>query len=196
MIERVDPGAPEVIRDVFGAAYHWACATLSGRGRILDVGGGTERLGKHLLYGDVTDVDADPACGCDYTASVTDLPFADGAFDFVTCFETVEHVATPLAAVAELVRVASRVVLLSSVNASGPTWLPGGIPIWKGADNPYHLAEMDTAGFARLLDGLPVQFFSLMPTEYPDCGEFVIIRGLHPGGIVNYARIHADRARS
>lgn len=46
-------------------------------------------------------------------ASVTDLPFADASFELVLCLEVLEHLDDPAAAVAELVRVGARDVVVS-----------------------------------------------------------------------------------
>ncbi|HEY7032714.1 MAG TPA: methyltransferase domain-containing protein [Thermomicrobiales bacterium] len=47
------------------------------------------------------------------TASIFDIPFADGSFDVVGCFEVLEHQEDPSAALRELARVAHRAVVLS-----------------------------------------------------------------------------------
>jgi len=49
-----------------------------------------------------------PVCG-----SVLELPFARASFDAVVCLEVLEHLEDPAAAVAELLRVARRAVVLS-----------------------------------------------------------------------------------
>ncbi|MGH2558456.1 MAG: class I SAM-dependent methyltransferase [Thermomicrobiales bacterium] len=47
------------------------------------------------------------------TANIFELPYEDGAFDVVGCFEVLEHLPNPSAALAELARVAQRAVVLS-----------------------------------------------------------------------------------
>ena len=47
------------------------------------------------------------------TAGLLALPFADGSFDFVGCFEVLEHLPDPAPALRELARVARRGVVLS-----------------------------------------------------------------------------------
>ncbi len=47
------------------------------------------------------------------TASIYDLPYPDGRFDAVGCFEVLEHQADPAPALRELARVSSRAVVLS-----------------------------------------------------------------------------------
>lgn len=46
-------------------------------------------------------------------ASIYDLPFADGEFDVVGCFEVLEHLDDPRRALRELARVSRRALLLS-----------------------------------------------------------------------------------
>lgn len=46
-------------------------------------------------------------------ANILALPFADGSFDVVGCFEVLEHLADPGKALRELARVAGRAVVLS-----------------------------------------------------------------------------------
>lgn len=49
------------------------------------------------------------------TLNLTSLPFADGAFDAVVCSEVLEHLVRPVEAVSELVRVARRYVIVTSL---------------------------------------------------------------------------------
>lgn len=51
--------------------------------------------------------------GAFLTASLLQLPFPDGAFEFAGCFEVLEHLPDPAAALAELSRVARRGVIVS-----------------------------------------------------------------------------------
>lgn len=46
-------------------------------------------------------------------ASIYELPFSDGQFDVTGCFEVLEHLHDPLAALRELSRVTSRAVVMS-----------------------------------------------------------------------------------
>jgi len=57
------------------------------------------------------------------TMNVARLPFADGAFDVVLSSEVLEHLVRPLEAIAELLRVARRYVVLTSLEAlSASRW--------------------------------------------------------------------------
>lgn len=184
--ERVTIDAPEVIKDLLVLPYLWVLGQLGTHETVLDVGGGEVRAGYRLL--DAKDIDVDEKLGNDFTGSITALPFKDGEFDTVTCFETIEHISTPLQGLSELVRVAKNRVFLGSVNSAGPSWLRGGIAIWKGADNKFHLNEMDNEQFKNVLKGLNVKFYSTMQSVYPQ-DEFVIVEGNHKDAIVNYAVI-------
>jgi uncharacterized protein YbaR (Trm112 family) len=51
------------------------------------------------------------------TAKLPQLPFADGAFDAVLCSEVLEHLVHPVEALAELIRIAKRYVIFTSLEA-------------------------------------------------------------------------------
>lgn len=170
---------PPLIDAYLQAPYRWARHVLPAP--ILEVGGGSRRLG-HTLLG-ATDLDHDPACGNDVTGDMLALPFAEASFASVLCLETIEHCATPLLALAELLRVARHVVLVGSVNHDGPNFL-GTDALWKGSSNPYHLSEMGTRAFRRLFGGLSVAFYgSLLTVE----ATIAICPGLHAGALSHYA---------
>jgi SAM-dependent methyltransferase len=84
---------------------------------ILEVGIGNGFVSRYLRHEgfDNHTVDFDERLGPDTVASVTALPFEDGAFDVACCFETLEHIPWEefVPAVKELGRVAERRVLLS-----------------------------------------------------------------------------------
>lgn len=110
----------------WNSIWHQIEAVLQlGGGRVLEVGPGpgvftnVARTAGLL----VETVDIDPDLRPDYVASVTDLPFADGAFDVVVAFQVLEHVPyeTSLRALCELARVAARGVVISLPH-SRKTW--------------------------------------------------------------------------
>lgn len=143
------------------ARYRFA-ATFVREGAVLDVGCGSGYGAGMLLAAGAArvvavDTSADaiaatiaqrlPALEVLHVDGVT-LPFPDGTFDVITCFETIEHVADPSRLLAEVGRVmrSDGLLLLSTPNAlhTAPN---GGIPA-----NPYHLCEWEPAELARLLD--------------------------------------------
>lgn len=85
--------------------------------RVLEVGIGNGFLHRYLRNAgvDVHTLDFDPDLEPDTVGSVLDLPFDNGSFDVVCCFETLEHLPWDVfaTAVRELKRVSSRWVLLS-----------------------------------------------------------------------------------
>jgi SAM-dependent methyltransferase len=134
----------EVIEAEHLARYRWACALAPGR-RTLDAGCGTG-YGSAMLAAagaDVVGVDMsgptveEAAAGAPRgvlieQGDVTSLDHADGSFDLVVCFEVIEHVENPGAALDEFARVLSEtgVLVVSSPNRDV---YPQG--------NPHHLRE-------------------------------------------------------
>lgn len=84
---------------------HGADAYYADVNHAVTLPGGTERLRK-LDHG--------------VTLDVSRLPFADGAFDVVLASEVLEHLVRPVEALAELVRVARRAVVMTSLEALAP----------------------------------------------------------------------------
>jgi SAM-dependent methyltransferase len=115
---------------------------LRGRKRILDVGSGAGQIVGHLLK--YADRDA-TITGCDIspemlrrargrlksdrpqflTADLTRLPFADAAFDCITCGYVLEHLPEAKLGLAELARVLApggRMLLLTTEDSFGGAW--------------------------------------------------------------------------
>ena len=77
---------------------------ISPKGKILDVGSGTWNYPKTRFSSEqITTIDLQP--GADVIGSVTKLPFPDNTFDYVICFETLEHTDNPFKAMSEINRV-------------------------------------------------------------------------------------------
>lgn len=102
---------------------------------FLDVGAGTdhvpalvrERRGADAYYADLVHQVNLPRGGerlgkLDHavTLDLRRLPFRDGAFDVVLASEVLEHLVRPVEALAELVRVARRAVIMTSLEALAP----------------------------------------------------------------------------
>lgn len=134
------------------------------RGRtVLDVGAG-DGFGAHALAADarfVTAVDIDPEAvrhaAARYrrgnlrylTASATDLPFPDAAFEVVTMFEMIEHVSpadqeTALREVRRVLRPGGFLFLSTPDRTRTAAF---------EAANPYHVAELTESELVALLGG-------------------------------------------
>jgi SAM-dependent methyltransferase len=55
-----------------------------------------------------------------FTVNLCRLPFPDGAFDVVTCSEVLEHLVRPVEAIAELLRITRRLLIVTSLEALAP----------------------------------------------------------------------------
>src|SRR5262245_35948687 len=115
---------------------------LRGRKRILDVGSGAGQIVKHLLkYSDsdatITGIDLSPemlrranarmkSSRPQFpSADLTHLPFADGAFDSITCGYVLEHLPAAKPGLSELARVLSpggRMLLMSTEDSFSGAW--------------------------------------------------------------------------
>jgi SAM-dependent methyltransferase len=146
--ERLVPGLMrgQVIEADHLSRYYWASQFVAGR-RVLDAGCG-------MAYGTalLAESGAAEAVGIDIAASVVEaaaadvgdavrlevgdlshLNFTDGSFDVVVCFETIEHVEEPFAAMDELVRVlAPGGLIIISTPDRNATYSP----------NPHHRREL------------------------------------------------------
>ena len=130
--------------------------------RVLDYGSGegygTAALANHATS--VTGVDIDPAAiahaQAKYEAilnisfeAITDhrLPYPDGSFDVITCFEVIEHVPDPNAVIAEIARLLSTngVLLISTPNKAEYSDK-------NNYKNEYHLKEFYIEEFRDFLN--------------------------------------------
>jgi SAM-dependent methyltransferase len=146
-VERFDPAAMHgtLLEAEHLARYWWASRFVSDK-RVLDAGCGTA-YGTEILAGagasEVVGVDIDPGVveaargrgGVDVSfevADARDLPFTDGTFDVVVCFEVIEHVEDPEAILDELRRVLRPEGLLAVSSPNRDVYPPG---------NPHHKHE-------------------------------------------------------
>lgn len=86
-------------------------------------------------------------------ADIAQLPFADGSFDLVLAIEVLEHVPDPLAALAEIARVARRHVIVSVPRE--PIWrvanLGRGKYVRALGNTPGHVNHWSKTAFAGLV---------------------------------------------
>lgn len=141
------------------ARYWWASQLASGR-RVLDAGCGVG-YGAALLHEagaastdgiDISAVTVDAARAnvpdevTLHVGDVTMLPFPDGAFDLVVCFEVIEHVPLRDAVLAELARVLAPGGVLALSSPNRDQYPPG---------NPHHVSEYTSE---ELRDALASRF--------------------------------------
>lgn len=145
--ERFVPGSDsgKLIEAQHLARYLWACA-LAPRRRVLDAGcgvgygtamlaeaGARQAIGLDLSADAVRAGEAAGAGGASFvTGDVHALPFDDGAFDLVVCFEVIEHVDRQDDVIAELARVLAPDGILALSSPNRDVYVPG---------NPHHLHE-------------------------------------------------------
>jgi len=135
--------------------YEWAGGLAQGR-RVLDAGCGTGYGAEMLAAAGAASV-----IGVDVAAAVVEaararaggrlaferadvarLPYDDGSFDLVTCFEVIEHVPDPGAVLGELRRVLAPDGVLAVSSPNADRYPPG---------NPHHVREFTTSEFRALL---------------------------------------------
>jgi len=109
-------------------------------------------------------------------ADIHELPFRDNEFDVVLCSETLEHVTDPRKALAELIRLAAKAILItvphdpkSAVDMTVKEGTPHGhIQRFELDSFDFLEAEghrvLSQRMFSRLL-GIPVRYLELMPKE-------------------------------
>jgi SAM-dependent methyltransferase len=137
------------------ARYWWATALVSGK-RVLDAACGTG-YGANILAG----AGAKSVVGVDraehvvelaskqahtaatfHVADLLELPFPDNTFEVATCFEAIEHVATPEIALDELSRVLEPNGVLAISSPNRGVYLGG---------NPHHHYEFTSDEFESAL---------------------------------------------
>ncbi|HEY4426829.1 MAG TPA: class I SAM-dependent methyltransferase [Solirubrobacteraceae bacterium] len=155
--ERFDPATMqgELLEAEHLARYRWAAGLAPGR-RVLDAGCGTA-YGSAMLADagalEVTGIDLDldvldsvrPAMPSGVTleqGDLTALQYPDDRFDLVVCFEVIEHVEDPAAALDELCRVLSPDGVLALSSPNRDVYPPG---------NPHHVHEYTPSELAHEL---------------------------------------------
>lgn len=83
-----------------------------------------------------------------HLGSVTELPFNDNSFDVITCLEVLEHVPDTKKVISELLRVASKYIILS-------------VPS-KEDSNPEHIHVFTNKNIEELFNGYKVKFSSVL----------------------------------
>jgi SAM-dependent methyltransferase len=155
--ERVIPAEQreELVYAEHIARYRFACQFAPGCS-VLDAGSG-EGYGTAMLKDagstSVVGLDLDEEAvahareryGLDFVrGDIAELPFEDGSFDLVVCFETIEHIADGAAAVAEFRRVLTAEGLLVISTPNSKEYL---------VHNEFHEREYTPGEFDELLAG-------------------------------------------
>lgn len=132
---------------------------------VLEVGCGEGHLAQHLYRSgprpdrfEITDLDVSRVAPdlderiAIREASIYELPYAEDEFDLVVCCEVLEHLDDPARGLAEIARVASRRVLIST--PWEPVWrvlnVARGKYLWDLGNTPGHLQHFSRRGLARL----------------------------------------------
>jgi SAM-dependent methyltransferase len=158
--------------------------------RILDAGCGSGRTLDELAdYGDVCGVDLSPAAvdaarsrGHEaYIGDVGDLPFADAAFDLVTCLDVVEHTRDDRRTLGELRRVTRPGGVLLLTVPAHPT-------LWSAHDEANRHYRRYTRG--SLIDAAVETDWHVAESTYFNAAL------LAPAAIVRLARRRARSGRS
>lgn len=125
------------------------------RGRFADIGDSNgvflKALGKTGLSINPSDPVLRNIQGMEtLAAGLPAIPLPDGSFDYVLCFETLEHLHDPIAGLKELARLARRGVFVSIPFVRRTTIYP----YWTDRTRPaaeHHVFECSHADFQRLL---------------------------------------------
>jgi SAM-dependent methyltransferase len=188
MNERVTEKAPMPILDLFLLPYLWI-RNKKLPGSYLDIGCGKLLWGKNLLNAVSIDIQKTSA-EMDIIADTVKLPFSGNSFDFVLCFETIEHIKKDKSAIEEILRVVSQVAWIGSVNKIGPDFICG-IEIWKKKNNknPFHEREYNPEEFKKLINSCPLAGSVNYYHSIYENDRYKIEEGLSREGYCNYAEI-------
>lgn len=101
------------------------------------------------------------------------LPFRDGAFDTVVCFETIEHVLNPLEALRELRRIAQMRVILTVPNCELTSGLKRSNLIYHHWIDPTHVNFFDESSLSGMLAEAGFRQPRIEPINQIDLSPFV-----------------------
>jgi SAM-dependent methyltransferase len=124
-----------------------AADSLPAGSRVLDAGAGTAPYRELFAAHEYTTTDwantpHPEARQADVIAPIHDLPLDDAAFDGVVCSEVIEHVADPIAALAELCRV---------LRPGGTAWVTAPF-VWEFHEEPYDFYRYTRHGLREVLE--------------------------------------------
>ncbi|MEX0674035.1 MAG: class I SAM-dependent methyltransferase [Gaiellaceae bacterium] len=138
-----------------------------GEGRTaLDVASGGGHTARRLREAgfDVVTLDPAPGMAADVLASAEDIPFADSSFDVVACRIAPHHFADVRQAVAEMARVAHRLVLIEDTLYAGEQ-----VEEAERLRDPTHVCSYSEAEWRELLEsaGLTVEEVRVLRKSRP-----------------------------
>jgi SAM-dependent methyltransferase len=134
-------------RPLIAAFLRRAAASLPAGSRVLDAGAGTAPYRELFADHEYTTTDwantpHAEALRADVIAPIHDLPLDDAAFDCVICSEVIEHVADPVAALAELRRV---------LKPGRQAWVTAPF-VWEFHEEPYDFYRYTRHGLRSVLE--------------------------------------------
>ena len=120
-------------KDRFASYWHQINEVIQCEAQpVLEIGIGNGFLANYLRErgADLTTMDIDEDLDPDVVGSITDIPFEEGSFETIACFEVLEHIpyADFLQALREMRRVANQYVIFSIPDRGHMYWLQMKVP--------------------------------------------------------------------